>query len=38
MGTFVMSFLWSYFGVNPLLSGLIIGLWFGITDHVRERQ
>jgi len=33
-----MGFLWAAFDVNPLISGLAVGLLFGLTDYTKESR
>ena len=35
VGFFLMGFLWVTFDVNPLISGLAVGLLFGLTDYAK---
>jgi hypothetical protein len=35
---FIMGFLWAAFDVNPLISGLAVGLLFGLTDYTKESR
>jgi len=35
IGTFLMSVLWIVGDINPLISGLAIGLLFGLTDYAK---
>jgi len=37
VGTFLMGFMWSMFDVNPLVTGLIIGVLYGLTDLAKEQ-
>tara|TARA_B100000287_G_C20527428_1_gene739469 strand:+ start:119 stop:256 length:138 start_codon:yes stop_codon:yes gene_type:complete len=37
VGCFLIGFLWAGFNVDPILSGLTIGLLYGLTDYTRER-
>tara|TARA_B110000902_G_C13890342_1_gene430324 strand:+ start:115 stop:255 length:141 start_codon:yes stop_codon:yes gene_type:complete len=38
VGFFLMGFLWVAFDVNPLISGLAVGLLFGLTEYINERR
>ena len=38
VGFFLMGFLWAVFDVNPLISGLAVGLLFGLTDYTKESR
>jgi ABC-type sulfate transport system permease subunit len=38
VGCFLMGFLYSGFDVNPVVSGLVIGILFGITGYAKERR
>ena len=37
VGTFLIGFLWSAFDINPLISGIVIGVLYGLTDLAREQ-
>ena len=36
IGTFLIGLLWSAFSINPLITGIIIGALYGLTDMARE--
>ena len=36
VGCFLMGFLYAGFDVNPIVSGLVIGILFGITGYAKE--
>ena len=36
VGAFLMSILWIVGDINPVISGIAIGLLFGLTDYVKE--
>ena len=38
VGTFLMSILWIVGDINPLISGVAIGLLFGLTDYTKESR
>ena len=37
VGTFLIGFLWSAFDINPLITGIVIGVLYGLTDLAREQ-
>ena len=37
VGTFLIGFLWSAFNLNPLITGIVIGVLYGLTDMAREQ-
>tara|TARA_X000000368_G_C22774348_1_gene598615 strand:+ start:262 stop:411 length:150 start_codon:yes stop_codon:yes gene_type:complete len=37
VGTFIIGFLWSAFGINPLITGIVVGILYGLTDLAREQ-
>ena len=37
VGTFLVGFLWSAFDINPLITGIVIGVLYGLTDLAREQ-
>ena len=37
VGTFLIGFLWSAFDINPLITGIVIGILYGLTDLAREQ-
>jgi|TARA_B110000014_G_C19821577_1_gene426223 hypothetical protein len=37
VGTFLMGVLWSAFSINPLITGIVIGVLYGLTDLAREQ-
>jgi|TARA_R110000823_G_scaffold294045_1_gene412918 hypothetical protein len=37
VGTFLMGIMWSMFDVNPIVTGLIIGVLYGLTDLAKEQ-
>ena len=38
VGCFLMGFLYSGFDVNPIISGLAIGVLFGLTEYTKESR
>jgi hypothetical protein len=36
VGCFLIGFLYAGFDVNPIVSGLVIGILFGITGYAKE--
>jgi len=38
VGTFLMSVLWIVGDINPLISGIAVGLLFGLTDYTKESR
>ena len=38
VGFFLMGFLWFSFDVNPLISGIAVGVLFGLTDYTKESR
>ena len=38
VGCFLIGFLYSGFNVNPIVSGLVIGILFGISGYAKERN
>ena len=38
VGFFLMGFLWFGFNVHPVISGLVVGLLFGLTDYIKESK
>ena len=38
IGTFLMSVLWIVGDINPLISGIAVGLLFGLTDYAKESR
>jgi len=37
IGTFLIGLLWSAFSINPLITGIVIGVLYGLTDLTREQ-
>jgi len=37
IGTFLIGLLWSAFSINPLITGIVIGVLYGLTDLAREQ-
>jgi hypothetical protein len=37
VGTFLIGLLWSTFSINPLITGIVIGVLYGLTDLAREQ-
>jgi len=37
VGTFLIGFLWGYFAINPLITGGVIGILYGLTDSAKEK-
>ena len=37
VGTFLIAILWSAFDINPLITGIVIGSLYGLTDLAREQ-
>ena len=37
VGTFLIGFLWSAFDINPLITGIVMGVLYGLTDLAREQ-
>ena len=38
VGFFLMGLLWAASDINPLISGLAVGLLFGLTDYAKESR
>ena len=38
VGTFLMSVLWIVGDINPLISGIVVGFLFGLTDYAKESR
>ena len=38
VGVFLMSILWIVGDISPLISGVAIGLLFGLTDYTKESR
>jgi len=38
VGFFLMGLLWAVSDINPLISGLAVGLLFGLTDYIKESK
>ena len=38
VGFFLMGLLWAGGDINPLISGLAVGLLFGLTDYTKESR
>ena len=38
VGAFLMSILWIVGDISPLISGVAIGLLFGLTDYTKESR
>ena len=37
VGTFLIGFMWGFFSINPLITGIVIGVLYGLTDMAREQ-
>ena len=37
VGTFLMGALWAAFNINPLITGIVVGVLYGLTDLAREQ-
>ena len=37
VGTFLIGFLWTAFSLNPIITGIVIGVLYGLTDLAREQ-
>ena len=37
VGTFLMGLLMATFNINPLITGIVIGVLYGLTDLAREQ-
>ena len=37
VGTFLMGFLWTAFDIYPIITGIVIGALYGLTDLAREQ-
>ena len=37
VGTFLIGFLWTAFDIYPIITGIVIGALYGLTDLARER-
>ena len=35
VGFFLIGFMWLGFDINPLITGLAVGLLFGLTDYAK---
>ena len=38
VGCFLIGFLYTGFGISPIVSGLVIGILFGISGYAKERN
>ena len=38
VGFFLIGFMWLGFDINPLITGLAVGLLFGLTDYTKESR
>ena len=37
VGTFLIGFLWTAFDIYPIITGIVIGVLYGLTDLAREQ-
>ena len=37
VGTFLIGFLWTTFDIYPIITGIVIGALYGLTDLAREQ-
>ena len=37
VGTFLIGFLWTAFDIHPIVTGIGIGVLYGLTDLAREQ-
>ena len=37
VGTFLIGFMWGFFSINPLITGGVIGILYGLTDLAKEQ-